>query len=468
MEVVLLNKKNLSLSKSELIAIGFKSNWIEAALDAPDEVAPSRHWLSKTGEPLYDADRLKVVFARIGLNIADLSESHLSKWVKNDRPSSKPILTFDFYALAEVVLPGISKQIRSLRIAHPVLGRQTGSGAQERQLIDACLRAMIKKCFDVDVSEGETYKFLGGCSDSAIDFLGEHWSSEVIVRPARRRSYISKSVSVSSIKRFLYSMALIQNGTVLGPSDKVTDPISLLVSSPCIRFDSNRILVSDEGEKFPGEVGDTLRRKIVGLKYHLFHGDLSDVPGRNESWNEWIIFKKDDDWLLVVEGTDFNGLEKAETLVQSMTNQELCDSVCERDSEIKSSFESMDGPELFGSRSARLREIAAEVGAQNCLRLFDERVREKKYSLIKSTGLQIESVVGVTRRAIWIRTYHCVYDVITNLGPAYLYPPDAEGDAKLVLKSEPSLSKGRMVHVPDNFLPVLVSFSTDLDKLKIA
>jgi hypothetical protein len=40
-----------------------------------------------------------------------------------------------------------------------------------------------------------------------------------------------------------------------------------------------------------------------------------------------------------------------------------------------------------------------------------------------------------------------VYEVDTNLGPGFLYPPDTNHAAKLILKSENSMSSGRVVKV---------------------
>ena len=49
----------------------------------------------------------------------------------------------------------------------------------------------------------------------------------------------------------------------------------------------------------------------------------------------------------------------------------------------------------------------------------------------KQRAVHTLNIKGVTRRGVWIRIYHTVFDVDTNLGPAFLYPPGADRAAKL-------------------------------------
>lgn len=62
--------------------------------------------------------------------------------------------------------------------------------------------------------------------------------------------------------------------------------------------------------------------------------------------------------------------------------------------------------------------------------------------------VRVQAVKGITKRGVWIRVYHAVYEVETNLGPAYMYPPNDEHMARIVMKTEGSMSPGRMVKVP--------------------
>jgi hypothetical protein len=80
--------------------------------------------------------------------------------------------------------------------------------------------------------------------------------------------------------------------------------------------------------------------------------------------------------------------------------------------------------------------------------------------------LKILEVRGVTRRGIWIRIYSSAYDVETNWGPAYLYPPREDGFARLILKTEGSLSAGQLVEVPEEILAKLEALRPELIKLQ--
>jgi hypothetical protein len=62
------------------------------------------------------------------------------------------------------------------------------------------------------------------------------------------------------------------------------------------------------------------------------------------------------------------------------------------------------------------------------------------------------------------RIYHSVYDIETTLGPAYLYPPQEDGSAKLVLKTESSMSPGRLVKLPGEVLAKLEVLRPELTK----
>lgn len=54
-------------SQEDLVAQGWSKRQIDAALDGPDEVGPSGHWLNATGRPHYDRDRVAVAAYRVGI-----------------------------------------------------------------------------------------------------------------------------------------------------------------------------------------------------------------------------------------------------------------------------------------------------------------------------------------------------------------------------------------------------------------
>ena len=80
---------------------------------------------------------------------------------------------------------------------------------------------------------------------------------------------------------------------------------------------------------------------------------------------------------------------------------------------------------------------------------------ERLASRAQPPMLTMLEVRGVTRRGIWIRIYHSVYVIETTLGSAYLYPPQEDGAAKLVLKTESSISPGHLVKLSEEVLAKL-------------
>ena len=48
--------------------------------------------------------------------------------------------------------------------------------------------------------------------------------------------------------------------------------------------------------------------------YELFQGELTDAPGRCESWTDELCYLGNEEWLWREQGTDFTGLEKHTTM----------------------------------------------------------------------------------------------------------------------------------------------------------
>jgi hypothetical protein len=205
-------------------------------------------------------------------------------------------------------------------------------------------------------------------------------------------------------------------------------------------------------------------------RYFLFHGELSDAPGRNESWDEYLRYRGKNRWDLIVEGTDFSGTSAAEPVREVMSTRALVNWVQERDAEIEEAVNDLDESEdevpqrEFGPRAARLREIAISVGATYCVSCLDGWLAGT-WPPEKQRAIRILDVKGVTRRGVWIRIYHSVYEVDTNLGPGFLYPPGADRAAKLILKSESSMSAGRVVKVPAALMSKIEALRPDFESL---
>lgn len=213
---------------------------------------------------------------------------------------------------------------------------------------------------------------------------------------------------------------------------------------------------------------------IMSDRQFLFHGQLSDAPGRNESWVEYLRYRGNNRWELIIEGTDFSGTIAARPVKEVMSTKALVNWVSERDAEIEEgSMEAVDELESsqdddpqrrFGPRAERLREIAVSVGATYCVSCLDGLLAGS-WPPEKHRAIRILNIKGVTRRGVWIKIYHSVYEVETNFGPGFLYPPGADRTAKLILKSESSMSAGRVVKVPTALMAKIESLKPSFDAL---
>ena len=221
-----------------------------------------------------------------------------------------------------------------------------------------------------------------------------------------------------------------------------------------------------------GIAASAVGRKTLTDKHHFFHGELTDAPGRNESWDHYLRYRGNGRWHLITESTDFSGMDDLPDSKELMSTRQLVQWAIERDSEIESSQlsrDSLDDDDVdeskkpLGPYAERLREIALDVGATYCVKCLAGWAAGTWPTI---PTLRILKVVGVMRRGVWIRIYHDVYRVETNLGDAYMYPPDQDGYAKVVLKSEGSMSSGRKVKLDKSILKQVGEYEPDLKKLK--
>lgn len=220
------------------MAVGWTKRQIEAALDEPDEVGPSGHWLNTSGKPYYDRDRVAVAAYRIGLQKKRPTSAQWQRWAGDRLPTSLPVMTADFHRLAEACQPGVTRRFWSLRLSHPVMGRQPGARQGEDLLIVDCLIQLVKSAFGVDVAGAEGLeKFLGEKSAAAAQLLGDAWPDGVVVRPAGRASYVSKATSAKAIERFILALSLVHVGSVKGALGQPVDLRQFLVYAPRMRFD---------------------------------------------------------------------------------------------------------------------------------------------------------------------------------------------------------------------------------------
>ena len=144
-------------------------------------------------------------------------------------------------------------------------------------------------------------------------------------------------------------------------------------------------------------------------KYLLWEGELTDAPGRCESWTEHLVYLGEDRWRLEIAGTDFCGTRKEDLNKEEFSTQKLIQWVSERDSEEK---------EIEKTRGAVLFDIATRVGCTGYFEIINnERVRG--YSLGKTP--KILKVIGKGVSSLWIRKTMDVVDVETDQGPGILH-----------------------------------------------
>lgn len=201
----------------------------------------------------------------------------------------------------------------------------------------------------------------------------------------------------------------------------------------------------------------------------LFNGELTDAPGRCETWTESVRYAGNNRWELKSDGTDFYGSAPAETIKEAFGTQSLVRWVLERDAEDLESQprirnaesgqdEDLDAGNHLGPRAARLLEIARAERADFCIKCLMEWV-EGKWPKPKRMPPppKILGINGVIKRGVWVHVYHAVYDVETTAGPGYLDPPKEGARASLHLKqSNPSapgwlirLTKRQMVRIEE-------------------
>jgi hypothetical protein len=215
-------------------------------------------------------------------------------------------------------------------------------------------------------------------------------------------------------------------------------------------------------------------------RHFLFHGELSDMPGRNESWDEYVKYLGDNRWELITESTDFLGVSAADPVRERFNTGQMVRWAIDRDSEIENEegddevgdadpdddeAEESYPSRTFGPRCERLDEIAATEGAAYCLACL-AGWRGGSWPPVKRVPvLRILDVTGVKQRGVWIRIYHSVFTVNTNRGPAYLYPPGADLRARLNFVAESSMSPGRIVNVPKRLMPKIEALKPAFDAL---
>lgn len=225
-------------SKDDLIAVGWKARQIDAVLDDPDEVGPSGHWLSSSGKPYYLRDRVAVAAFRTGITEQKPTADVWNKWKSSAKPTSTPVSTFDFHRIADDCHAGTSRKFRSLRLTHPVIGRQPGTRDAEGDLIETVLRMLVQKSCGLNlVNASDISQFFSERSALSSAQSKKSWPQNLVVRSALRASYVSKATGKQTVEKFLDAMALVHVGAIRGYDSKVFEVRNLLICAPQVRFD---------------------------------------------------------------------------------------------------------------------------------------------------------------------------------------------------------------------------------------
>src|SRR5262249_17236953 len=183
-------------------------------------------------------DRVAVAAYRTGLIKRKPSDEQWKRWADSIKPTEPPLLTFDFHRLANECIPNVSRHFWSLRLSHPVAGRQPGTEQQELLLIDEVLIKLVQLACHVNLTNHvDLARYLAEMAQSASGALGPYWPDNVVARPARRLSYVSKATSKKAIQQFINAISLIHTGQVRGPRGSHLKLNEFLVSAPNMRFD---------------------------------------------------------------------------------------------------------------------------------------------------------------------------------------------------------------------------------------
>lgn len=114
----------------------------------------------------------------------------------------------------------------------------------------------------------------------------------------------------------------------------------------------------------------------------LYSGELTDAPGRCESFTEEVRYDGNNRWTLRFLGSDYSGTDTAEEICESHGTKSLIEWVIDNDKifeEYSSQTNSNNGEEesecALGERGLSLKAIAQKEKADYCLKMIDRYER---------------------------------------------------------------------------------------------
>jgi len=221
-----------------LVEQGWSLREIDAALDSPESRLPSTHWASKTGARLYDAHRVVVAAFRLGKSKAAPPIDLIEKFAFGPRPTSLPILTFDFHLIAGEFLAEWDESFSSLRLSHWIAGRRPLSHLREQKLATAVISRIIARAEEVSCAEHEIEERLRVRREGVLDMLGDRPEERLVIRACELSSYVSKATGPRALRRLLDVLALIQSGDIREPSGGAVTAVQAVLQAPALRLDA--------------------------------------------------------------------------------------------------------------------------------------------------------------------------------------------------------------------------------------
>ena len=165
----------------------------------------------------------------------------------------------------------------------------------------------------------------------------------------------------------------------------------------------------------------------------LFEGELTDAPGRCESWTEHVEYLGDGKWRLCIEGTSFDGTKAEQPNIEEFTTARLVNWVKER---------SLEDEEDGEGRIEALVGIAKKVGCGECLKLLEKDGKPKSAKRGKGNVPKVTKVIGKGQRTIWLHKTVPAIEVETDQGLGTLVEINGKNVWHLKLKSQTGLNDG--------------------------
>jgi len=128
---------------------------------------------------------------------------------------------------------------------------------------------------------------------------------------------------------------------------------------------------------------------------HLFDGELSDAPGRCESWTEELCYLGKNKWLLRCSGTDFSGTKEGETFQEENDTNRMLERIIELDDyDLESQFSfapffDVEHTQVIGTRTIRFRELAEKYKLKDCVDRINVIEKERAEDLREPTEDEI-------------------------------------------------------------------------------